>query len=210
MFLAPMRTGLVDVVRKARVWVFDLDGTITVPVHDFDAARRALGVPPGVDLLHHVDALPASEARAARAWLSDWEERLADAAELQADAAALIGALRAAGRPWGVLTRNTRPTALRTLAAIGWVGAAGPLVVVGREDAAPKPAPDGVRAVIAAAGGHADSAVMVGDFVYDAMAGRAAGARTVLVRRPGGTGAAPGAADVEIDDLRELLPLEEP
>jgi phosphoglycolate phosphatase-like HAD superfamily hydrolase len=210
MFLDPLPTKRREIIGKVRFWVFDLDGTITVPVHDFDAARRALGVPPGVDLLHHVAALPPGPAAEARRWLADWEHALADAAVLQDDAAALLAALRAAGRPWGVLTRNTRATAARTLASIGLVGRAGPGIVIGREDAPPKPAPDGVQAVLAALGGVAAEAVMVGDYVYDSQAGRAAGALTVLVRRPGGTGAPPGAADLEVDDLRALLPVEHP
>ena len=40
-------------------WVFDMDGTLTVAAHDFDAIRRELGVPAGKPLLETL-ATPVS------------------------------------------------------------------------------------------------------------------------------------------------------
>jgi len=53
--------------------------------------------------------------------------------------------------------------------------------VLGREAAAPKPDPAGIRRLLAhwRAGPH--QAVMVGDYRYDLLAGRAAGIATVYV-----------------------------
>ena len=42
-----------------RHWVFDMDGTLTVAVHDFAAIRVALAIPPEDDILTHLAALPA-------------------------------------------------------------------------------------------------------------------------------------------------------
>jgi len=43
-----------------RCWIFDLDGTLTVPVHDFPAIRSALGMAEGdSDILRF---LPSAEA----------------------------------------------------------------------------------------------------------------------------------------------------
>ena len=39
-----------------------MDGTLTVPVHDFEHIRRELGVPAGANILDHLDAQPADEA----------------------------------------------------------------------------------------------------------------------------------------------------
>ena len=47
-----------------RHWVFDMDGTLTVAVHDFAAIRVALAIPPEDDILTHLAALPAEEAAA--------------------------------------------------------------------------------------------------------------------------------------------------
>ena len=50
-------------------WVFDMDGTLTVAVHDFAAIRVALAIPAEADILTHLAALPADEAAAKHAWL---------------------------------------------------------------------------------------------------------------------------------------------
>ena len=49
-------------LQSCRHWVFDMDGTLTVAVHDFPAIKRALGIPQDDDILHHLAALPADEA----------------------------------------------------------------------------------------------------------------------------------------------------
>jgi hypothetical protein len=49
-------------ILRSRHWVFDLDGTLTVAIHDFASIREVLEVPPGVDILEHLDALPAAQA----------------------------------------------------------------------------------------------------------------------------------------------------
>ena len=46
-----------------RHWVFDLDGTLTVPVHDFALIRRALDIPADADILGHLAALPDYKAQ---------------------------------------------------------------------------------------------------------------------------------------------------
>jgi len=65
------------VLRDARHWVFDMDGTLTLAVHDFPAIKRALGIPEEDDILHHLAALPAEEAAAKHAWLLEHERELA-------------------------------------------------------------------------------------------------------------------------------------
>ena len=47
-----------------RHWVFDMDGTLTLAVHDFPAIKVALQIPPEDDILTHLAALPADEAAA--------------------------------------------------------------------------------------------------------------------------------------------------
>ena len=49
-----------------RYWVFDMDGTLTVAVHDFDAIRDALGLPQGRPILEQLAELPADEAQRLR------------------------------------------------------------------------------------------------------------------------------------------------
>ena len=39
-------------------WIFDLDGTLTIAVHDFDAIRDELGLPAGEPILEAMSKLP--------------------------------------------------------------------------------------------------------------------------------------------------------
>jgi HAD superfamily hydrolase (TIGR01509 family) len=190
-----------------RCWIFDMDGTLTVPMHDFAWARQQLGVPDGADLLAHVLGRPPADRDRALAWIEAWELDLADRARPVPDAVALLGALRARGARVGVLTRNSLEGAWRTLRAAGLDGHFTDGDVLGRGCAAPKPAPDGVLRLLARWGAAPASGVMVGDYLHDARAGRRAGVATVLVRRHGEAGWE-GEADLLVDALWPLADLE--
>lgn len=87
--------------QQSRHWVFDMDGTLTVAVHDFEAIKRALGIPPTDDILHHLAALPADEAATKHAWLLSHERELAEAALAAPGAVELVRELQARGyTPW--------------------------------------------------------------------------------------------------------------
>ena len=43
-------------------WIFDMDGTLTIAQHDFDAIRAELGLPEGLPILESLDQLPPEEA----------------------------------------------------------------------------------------------------------------------------------------------------
>jgi HAD superfamily hydrolase (TIGR01509 family) len=166
-------------------WIFDMDGTLTVPVHDFDRLHAALGVPRGVDLLTVLAARTPEQRAADLQIIAAWEDEAAALARPQEDAVALLEALVGAGRTLGILTRNTRGTSARTLAAAGLERYFVPDNIVTRDCAAPKPDPAGVALLLRRWGVAASQAVVVGDWVYDAQAGRRAGAATVLVMRHG-------------------------
>jgi HAD superfamily hydrolase (TIGR01509 family) len=71
-----------------------------------------------------------------------------------------------------------------TLAAIG-LDACFPVVdIIGRDEALPKPDPDGLLQLASRWGVAPSDMVMVGDYRFDLDCGRAAGARTVLVNVP--------------------------
>lgn len=165
----------------ARHWVFDMDGTLTVGVHDFAGLRRALGLPAGCNILAAVSARPPAEAAELFAQVEAWELALVDRVELAAGARPLLDHLAGRGVALSLLTRNTVPVARRTLAACGLERYFEPARVWGRESAPPKPAPDGILGLCALAGVSARDSVMVGDYLYDLQAGRRAGAFTVYV-----------------------------
>lgn len=166
---------------EARHWVFDMDGTLTVAVHDFPAIKRALDIPQDHDILHHLAALPPAEAQAKHAWLLEHERELAIAAQAAPGAVALVRELHGRGCRLGILTRNAHELALLTLAAIGLGECFASIDVIGRDEAIPKPDPDGLLQLAALWAVAPSELVMVGDYRFDLDCARAAGARSVLV-----------------------------
>ncbi|UFH49817.1 HAD family hydrolase [Pseudomonas sp. KNUC1026] len=165
-------------------WVFDMDGTLTLAVHDFAAIRVALDIPPEDDILGHLAALPADEAQRKHAWLLEHERELAVGAQAAPGAVALVRTLHAKGCRLAVLTRNARELAHITLAAIGVDDCFDVADIYGRDEAAPKPDPEGLQLIARKWGVAPEALVMVGDYRIDLACGRAAGADTVLVNLP--------------------------
>ncbi len=188
-----------------RHWVFDMDGTLTVAVHDFDAIRAELGLPAGRPILEVLAELPEAVAREKQAALDRIEAALADGAQAAPGAAALLAELARRGARLGLLTRNSRANTERTLRHSGLEGAFDPADRVTRDDGPPKPDPDGIHRLLARWGASPADAVMVGDFRFDLEAGRAAGCATVHVD-PSGAFPWPELADLGVRSLAELLP----
>ncbi|KAF1014854.1 MAG: N-acetylmuramic acid 6-phosphate phosphatase [Stenotrophomonas maltophilia] len=167
-----------------RHWVFDMDGTLTVAVHDFERIKRELSIPPQDDILTHLAALPAAEARAKHAWLLEHERALAATSRPATGAVALVRALHGAGCRLGILTRNVRSLAQVTLQAIGLGDVFAEDAIIGRDEAEPKPSPAGLQYFVRRWQVDPAQVVMVGDYRFDLECGRAAGTRTLLVNAP--------------------------
>jgi len=103
-------------------WIFDLDGTLTVAVHDFDAIRRALGLPDGKPILETLATFPAAEAERLTAELEVHEIELAQLARPQQGAPELLRCLSERGARLGIVTRNSHAVALETLRVCGLDG----------------------------------------------------------------------------------------
>lgn len=188
---------------QSRHWVFDMDGTLTEPVHDFDLIRRALDIPAEADILQHLAALPPGRAAASRAWLMEHEHALALASTPAPGAIALVRALQADGCQLGILTRNARALAQVTLAAIGLADCFAQEQILGRDEVTPKPSPAGLQ-YFAQRWAVAPAAMrMVGDHYYDLATAQAAGVPGVLVNQPGDPW--PGMAHWQVRDCAELL-----
>ncbi len=166
---------------SAKHWVFDMDGTLTLAVHDFEAIKRALDIPLEDDILGHLAALPEAVAAAKHAWLLEHERELALAAEPAPGAIELVRELHGRGCRLGILTRNAHELALLTLRAIGLDDCFAVPDVIGRDEAPPKPDPGGLLHFAQAWQVAPSELVMVGDYRFDLECARAAGARSVLV-----------------------------
>lgn len=189
-------------LKDVKHWVFDMDGTLTVAVHDFKLIHRELSIPDDEDILTHLAGLPAAESAAKHAWLLEHERELALASTPAPGAVELILDLAERGVRLGILTRNAQELAQITLKAIGLDQCFAPDDVLGRDNAAHKPDPDGLLKLAKAWGVEPAQMVMVGDFRFDLECGRAAGSKTVLVNVPENPW--PGLADWDARDCFEL------
>ncbi|MGY4531738.1 HAD superfamily hydrolase (TIGR01509 family) [Pseudomonas sp. TE3786] len=167
-----------------RHWVFDMDGTLTIAVHDFAAIRRELEIPAEDDILHHLAALPAEVAAAKHAWLMEHERELALNAQPAPGAIELVRELHERGHQLGILTRNAHSLALLTLQAIGLGDCFATVDILGRDEAPPKPHPGGLLHLAEQWQVAPSEMVMVGDYRFDLDSGRAAGTHTVRVNVP--------------------------
>lgn len=183
--------------------IFDLDGTLTQPLLDFDLIRAEIGLPPGPILEQLADASAEERARA-EAILRRHELEAIEEAVLADGCVELLGLLRERGIPHGILTRNMRVAVARFCQRFGFEFEA----QYTREDGPAKPSPDGVLHLCAHFGAAPEQVITVGDYKFDVMAGRAAGTRTVLVApAPPTDSVAWGSPDLVVTSLRELLPL---
>ncbi|MBK5275248.1 MAG: HAD family hydrolase [Desulfuromonadales bacterium] len=199
-----MKRMLTSTTDNSSHWIFDLDGTLTVAVHDFAAIRRELEIPIGSDILGHLDSLPPHHAQPLLDRLQEIELELAGLTRAATGALALLQHLLDSGAQMGVLTRNTRENALRTLKLVGLGRFFDPVHVLGRDEALPKPDPDGIHRLAHIWGIAPGTIVMVGDYQYDLQAGRSAGALTIHVDATRSF-RWPELADVSVGTLEELF-----
>jgi len=219
---------VVDVPAAPRAVIFDMDGTLTEPLLDFDAIRAEIGLRPGLPILEQLAA--GDEALRARGEeIMRRHERDAMAHATLADGCVeLLACLQAARVPCAILTRNVREVVESfvrkfdlgaSFAHDGRVPGAvshdesAPLILAAytREDGPPKPAPDGVLHLCRAFGVAPAETLVVGDFTFDIVAGRAAGCRTALVTaEPIDDAEAWGSPDMIVRSLRQLIPLWDP
>jgi HAD superfamily hydrolase (TIGR01509 family) len=183
-----------------------MDGTLTVAVHDFDAIRAELGLQPKKPILEQLALLPESRAKQLFARLDALELELALEARAAEGAVHLLESLAGRGAALGIVTRNTHANALETLRVAGLARFFASDCVIGREAALPKPDPQGIHRLLARWNAAPESAVMVGDYRFDLLAGRAAGTATVYVD-PEGTFPFAEHADVSVDSLAALARL---
>ena len=167
---------------QCKAFIFDMDGTLTVPQHDFDAIRELLGIPEGSLILEYLDALPPADKQKKRAQLDKLEAELAAESQPAPGLFELLNELRSREIGIAVLTRNSLRNARISLNAIGALSYFQEQTLVGRDEAEPKPSPAGIELLAPRLGTHAHLCAMVGDYRHDLEAGTKAGAHSVHIR----------------------------
>lgn len=163
-------------MEKISAVLFDLDGTITQPCIDFDAIRAEIGGLQGTILEATAKMTSAEKARVEEI-LRRHEAIAAANSELNPGAAKLIEQLRQESRKVAIITRNSHDS-------VGQIAKIHKLTfdaVYTREDGPPKPNPFGVLHLCEILGVKPQDTLVVGDYLYDLVSGRRAGAKTVLL-----------------------------
>lgn len=182
--------------------VFDLDGTITEPYFDFDAIREEIGIGKnGGPVLEAMEKMTPAQRQHAEHILHDHEQRALAASRLNPGAAETLAQLRSRGLPIGVLTRNRKDNA----EAIARKHNLQFDAVVGREDGPVKPDAFGLLQLCRRFGVAPAETLMVGDYLFDLLCAKAAGAIAVWMVNNGQAGEFSEHADFEIKELNEVL-----
>jgi HAD superfamily hydrolase (TIGR01509 family) len=191
---------------RPRAVIFDLDGTLTEPLLDFELMRAEIGLLPKLPILEQLEGADAATRARADAILRRHEREAIARATLADGCVELLARLGALAIPTAILTRNVREVVDTFARTFGFSFAA----VYTREDGPPKPSPAGVLALCEQMRAAPAETLVVGDYKFDILAGRRAGCPTALVT----TTHAPtpddladwGPPDVVVSSLRELLP----
>jgi HAD superfamily hydrolase (TIGR01509 family) len=182
--------------------IFDLDGTITKPFFDFDAIRQEMGLQrDSGPVLESMGKMAPQQRQRAEEILHFHEQRAVTESALNAGARETLAALREAGIGIGILTRNRRSNAL----AIAEKHNLKFDVVVDREDGPVKPDAFGVLEICRQFGVEPQETLMVGDYLFDLLCAKAAGAVAVLLANSKGAAEYAEHADFTIENINEIL-----
>ena len=194
-----------DQITQRKLWIFDMDGTLTEAQHDFDAIRTTLKLPANRPILESIAALPAEQAKVVNIRLDEIELEISKTSKPADGAAELLETLLANDCKIGILTRNNLVNIQVTLEAAGLYHYFKDADLISRDCIAPKPAPDGIFHLVDRWQGHISDALMIGDSIHDIDAGNNADAVSIYYD-PDGNFEHREQADVCVTSLRELMP----
>lgn len=179
--------------RRLRGVVFDMDGTLTVPVIDFAAMYRdVLGEeeyisikaknPSGIDILHHIETWEGDRQRRAYQVIAEYEKKGLDSLEIMPGAAELCGLLDTKRLRRGLITRNVKEAVdiFHSRFGLSFHPA------LSREFRPYKPDPAPLLHICSTWGVEPHEVMMIGDSLKDDVAcGSRAGAHTCLLDETG-------------------------
>ena len=182
--------------------IFDLDGTITQPYFDFDAIREEMGLErDSGPVLEAMEKMTPAQRQRAEKILHFHEQRAVTESALNAGAKETLQRLREAGIGIGVLTRNKRSNAL----AIARKHNLKFDTIVDREDGPVKPDAFGVLRICEQFGVRPEETLVVGDYLFDLLCAKAAGAVAVLLANSRRADEFAEHADFRIETIDQIL-----
>ncbi|KMS98714.1 hypothetical protein BVRB_3g069620 [Beta vulgaris subsp. vulgaris] len=174
---------------RLRGVVFDMDGTLTVPVIDFPAMYKAvLGEdrylsiksqnPSGIDILHHIETWTPVQQQKAYEIIADFEREGLDRLQIMPGAAQLCGFLDSKKIRRGLITRNVKASVDIFHLRFGMTFSP----ALSREFRPCKPDPAPLLHICSAWEVQPNEVIMIGDSLKDDVAcGKRAGAYTCLL-----------------------------
>ena len=161
---------------KLKGVLFDLDGTIVELNLNFDRLREELNIKERF-ILEAIYRLNGDDKRKALNRLKEIEIESATNSVLMPGVKDVFEFLKDNKIKTGIVTRNCREAVDIILQKHGLdVGC-----VITREDAPPKPSPEPIRFALKKLSLAPQNSIYVGDFLFDILAGKNAGVKTVLI-----------------------------
>ncbi|XP_073134895.1 haloacid dehalogenase-like hydrolase domain-containing protein At2g33255 [Henckelia pumila] len=174
---------------RLRGVVFDMDGTLTVPVIDFPAMYRAvlgeeeyvrikLENPSGIDVLHQIEKWSPDKQRRAYEIIAEFEKHGSDRLQIMPGASELCKFLDSRNIRRGLITRNVKDSVVLFHNRFGMTFSP----ALSREFRPYKPDPAPLLHICSNWGVQPDEVMMIGDSLKDDVAcGKRAGAFTCLL-----------------------------
>ncbi len=182
--------------------IFDLDGTITQPYFDFDAIREEMGLDRNSGpVLEQMQKMSPQQRQHAEKILHFHEQKAVTESRLNPGAKKTLDMLRKAGVAIGVLTRNKRSNALAIARRHNLEFDA----IVDREDGPIKPDAFGVMRMCQQFSVKPEETLMVGDYIFDLLSAKAAGAVAVLLANHHKADEFAKHADFIIENINQVL-----
>lgn len=182
-----------------RGYIFDLDGTLVDSKLDFTVLRRQLGWPEGTLILEHLATLPDAEQQHAHAVIHQFELDGAAQATLMPGVHELLSTFAELALPTAILTRNSKAVTALTLQRLQLTFD----LVLTRDDAPPKPHPDGLWQIAKHWQIAPAELLFIGDYLFDLETAKAAGMPSCLYL-DGGNQHFAAMADYQIRHFSEL------
>ena len=164
--------------------LFDFDGTLTRPESlDLSIIKKKIGCPVDNLILEFIENLPtADQRRKARNDLDQFELEAAAFSEPYPGAEDLIIHLRSKGFKIGIISRNSRESIERSLQNFSKVSTSDFNIIISRDDPVePKPSGEGVMLAARQLKVGVNQILLVGDYIWDILAGNRAGAMTAFL-----------------------------
>jgi HAD superfamily hydrolase (TIGR01509 family) len=182
--------------------IFDLDGTITEPFLDFDQIRKEIGlVPDGTTILEAMVDMTEDEKCRAISIDEAHETRAMENSTLNPGAKETLQWLASNRIPIGILTRNKKSNAVAVARKHGLEFDA----IVDRDDGPVKPDCFGIVKLCEGFGIKPSEAIVIGDYLHDILAAKAAGSVAVLLKNHKNADQFAKYADYVINRIDELI-----